>query len=363
MPSFESSPEKREDSIDLIRAVAILSVLLYHYTARYTNDYLLWHYTGFQFTYGYLGVELFFILSGYCIYLTISRSRSLVDFFAKRLSRLWPALIIAATITFLVVHTFGLPGRGTSVIKYLSNLLFLNVLTDHYVDGAYWSLTIEVKFYLWFGLLYFLNKKHVAKLWAYFTLAGMAASGIALVTSHYAPISDVFQFLAGWVLIYPYAVWFLVGITIYEWEWRSWSQRALLLAPAGIGLLISAYGNQMEALILLGCIIGSILVIPMRNLTIPGPIRFIGLISYPLYLVHQNVGIIIIRELTTLDPYLRIMIASAVVIAIAAVIHYGIEWRFRPSFRRYIRNTLAWLFSKFGKPTEAMERFLEFPLY
>ncbi len=341
MPLLEPSSGKREDSIDLIRAVAIIGVLLYHYTARFSDDYLQWHYTGFKFTYGYLGVQLFFILSGYCIYLTISRSRSLADFFAKRLSRLWPALIVAATVTFIFVHLFGLPGLGSNIFKYLSNLLFLNVLTDRYVDGAYWSLTIEVKFYFWFGLLYFLDKTNIARHWAYFSLAAIVASGLSALLTNYAALSQVLAFVAEKILISPYAVWFLVGIVIYEWDTRSWRQRMLLLTPVALSLCISAYTTDwVEALILIACVVGCILVIPMKGLSIPGPLRFIGLISYPLYLVHQFIGIIVIRELTMLDPYLRIGAASAVVILIAAIIHYGIEWRFRPIFRKHIYDLL-----------------------
>lgn len=354
MSILEEPAKKREDSIDLIRAVAIISVLLFHYTARFSDDYLQWQYTGFKFTYGYLGVQLFFILSGYCIYLTITHARSLADFFAKRLSRLWPALIVAATVTFIAIRIFGLPGFGVNTFKYLSNLLFLNVLTDRYVDGAYWSLTIEVKFYLWFGLLYFLDRVHIARNWAWFSLLGMGAAGLAALSDSHALLASAFNFLAQWVLIYPYAVWFLVGIVIYEWEKLSWRQRLLLLAPVGISLLASViWADKIEALFLAFCVIGCILIIPLKGMSIPAPVRFIGLISYPLYLVHQFIGIIIIRELTGVDPYIRIGVASAVVILIAAIIHYAIEWRFRRRFYKAIYDVFAFALPKFAKEWRA----------
>jgi peptidoglycan/LPS O-acetylase OafA/YrhL len=363
MSLLEPISAKREDSIDLIRALAVISVLLFHYTYYFKDEYVRWHYTGFRFTYGYLGVQLFFILSGYCIYLTIAHSRSLADFFAKRLSRLWPALIAAATVTFLAIEIFGLPGRGVSILKYISNLLFLNVFTNRYVDTVYWTLTIELKFYFWFGILYFLNAKNIARTWAYFSLAAMAISGLSFSLTHYTALSQAFKFLAEQVFIYPYAVWFLAGIVIYEWNSLSWRQRILLLAPVGAALTISAiWVDWVEALILIPCVIGCIIVIPLRGLTIPWSVRLIGLISYPLYLVHQFIGIIVIRELPALNPYLRIGIASAIVILIAAIIHYALEWRFRPLFRQVIDRFFTWAFSRAAKRIPTFGRFLKSPL-
>ncbi|MBI3573829.1 acyltransferase [Candidatus Kaiserbacteria bacterium] len=363
MALFAEPTKKREDSIDLIRALSIIGVLVWHYTTHLPDHYLNWTYKGITLPYGYIGVQAFFIVSGYCIYLTITHSKSLSDFFAKRISRLWPALIVAATVTYIFVHIFGLPGRAVNTLKYISNLLFLNVISERYVDSVYWTITTEVKFYLWFGLFYFLDKTHIARWWSAFSLVSLAVGILGLSVSYYPTLSAVMGFIGDKIFIFPHAAWFLIGIIIYEWNTTSWKQKAVLFIPVFITLAFTGYTKSwLEMFLLILATIACIALIPLKGLSIPAPVRFIGLVSYPLYLVHQNVGYIIIREFPGVDPYVRLLIAISTVVGVAAIIHYGIEWRFRRRFYTYIRKVLDPLSRVVIKRFPSLERFTDFPL-
>src|SRR5262249_41458413 len=104
-----SGSRERLDNIELLRALAVLAVVLYHYTAEHPLNYMRYAAAPWPVTYGFMGVELFFIISGYCITMTAGHCRGLALFWARRLSRLWPAYIAAIAITFFVVKTYGLP--------------------------------------------------------------------------------------------------------------------------------------------------------------------------------------------------------------------------------------------------------------
>src|ERR1700761_9643123 len=104
-------------SLDGFRFFAILSVVLYHYYSRwvpplntslypYGNKYS-------YFSFGYLGVEFFFVISGFVIAYTLSATNSLSEFWKKRMVRLFPAMFVCSLIT-LVFFTI----EGGSVFPY-----------------------------------------------------------------------------------------------------------------------------------------------------------------------------------------------------------------------------------------------------
>ena len=93
---------KRIDYLDAIRGIAVWLVVLYHAYARYEHFPYGFEYASFPFLkYGYLGVELFFLISGFVILMTLERSRSFINFLYKRWLRLFPAMAIV-TLLFYV---------------------------------------------------------------------------------------------------------------------------------------------------------------------------------------------------------------------------------------------------------------------
>ena len=156
--------------LDGLRGIAILLVVLYH---AYTRWGVILPYKNkfseiFVFKYGYLGVELFFLISGFVILMSLEKCSSFPQFIYKRWVRLFPGMLVATIIiffsaSFFIERPLGIP-KSESIISGLLfvepswiNLLFGTHLSS--LEGSFWSLFVEFKFYVLFGLAYFLYKK------------------------------------------------------------------------------------------------------------------------------------------------------------------------------------------------------------
>src|SRR5215471_14772595 len=109
--------DKRLDALDGLRGVAILLVMGFHYFYHLESSYYKSHlypygetFSGIPlFQYGYLGVELFFIISGFVIALTLEKSGSPLEFLLRRFVRIWPALLFSAIVTFVLLNWSDAP--------------------------------------------------------------------------------------------------------------------------------------------------------------------------------------------------------------------------------------------------------------
>lgn len=89
--------------LDVFRGIAALGVVLFHYTSQYSTLFQHSPEMNFYFSLGRHGVELFFIMSGFVILITLERTKSSLDFIVKRFARLYPAYWVAIALTFTVV--------------------------------------------------------------------------------------------------------------------------------------------------------------------------------------------------------------------------------------------------------------------
>ena len=140
-------------TLDWLRLVAALAVVAFHYLFRgaAADGYLDTGYpqaAGYAI-YGYLGVNLFFLISGYVITWS-AEGRGWLDFAVARFVRLYPGFVVCMSISFVVLFVAD-PAWGTvSVRQYAANLLmFSPALDEPFVDGAYWSIFFELIFYGW----------------------------------------------------------------------------------------------------------------------------------------------------------------------------------------------------------------------
>jgi len=325
----------RYQNLDALRAIAVLSVLLYHYTARFEDSYTGLTGLPFHVTYGWLGVDIFFVVSGYCISMTLDRVGTVAEFWAKRIARLQPAYMVGVLVTFGCVSLIGLPGRESSALVAASNLVWLNALPRLHipdVDGAYWSLAVELKFYFWFGLLFAcFGRRSLAVAWGIFSFAACIAS-------------RVHPGLANDLLIFPYAPLFLFGIVAFSWKVQA---RWLSLVLVSEALALSFTSPEFKGVEVLGCIVGAgtMVLAMLTGMRVPRPVSWLGAVSYPLYLVHQNIGLLIIREMMSLSSSLRVLAACLGSIGLATLIHYSVEFRYQKPLTRLATQALLGLMS------------------
>jgi peptidoglycan/LPS O-acetylase OafA/YrhL len=333
-----SPPKQRYDNIDLLRAMAILPVLLFHYTTRFPLEFYKASSVPFHMEWGKFGVDLFFVVSGYCIFLTLDSSTSLSNFWAKRLARLQPAYMLAIALTFLVVATFGLPGRQEGVFVAFANVFWLNAIpTIPHLDGVYWSLIVELKFYFFIGIIYWgASGKNVSFWWAIFCGFGAIAH-------------RVWPLVGEWIFIAPYAPAFLVGLLAYESPKLSKKAVAALgfYSAASIGFSPRFTGDSWTGV---GVAVFAYFVLRLPSLKVPKPITYIGLVSYSLYLVHDNIGLVLIRALDPVDMRIRIGITVVTMIAVAAVMNRTIEIRWQKPLAGIFQAAIDGAWGKLPRP-------------
>jgi peptidoglycan/LPS O-acetylase OafA/YrhL len=327
--SRHSASKRRQDNIDLLRAIAIISVLLYHYTTRFPASFYGVQAVPFTFPWGHHGVDLFFAVSGFCIFMTLDSSSSLENFWARRIARIQPAYMVAIVITTSVLMLFPLPDRTATWPIALSNMLWFNLI-PHWpqIDGAYWSLVVELKFYLLIGLIYYaMRGQNISVAWLLVCVAG-AAGRIAGATT-----TDITDNL----FIADYAPSFLAGILAWEWT-RLKTPQALSIALLAGGLILIDPRFNDGPLIGLFIAAGGFAILRMSWLKVPRPITFVGLVSYSLYLLHQNIGYLLIRAMP-FGMTFRLIATCLIVIGLAAILYWGVERR----WERLVQRRSEWL--------------------
>ncbi|HEY6642726.1 acyltransferase [Povalibacter sp.] len=331
-PRVSITSGMRLPELDALRGLLVVYVMLVHYTHRY--DELFGHTMPVPLVEGgFLRVQGLFAISGFIISMTLGRTRSAADFVYARASRLYPAYWIAVALTFLVVAFAQLPERTVSVGEAAINLSMLQEFVGApHVDGAYWTLTIELLFYFWIALLYFSRARQflVPVLGAWFVLALLLKfAGDVL---QWAPAPYVAKaFICPWIPFFGLGMLAHRAMQLGCWDRTGAAMMAAAVVTAGIcwgpASALMAFAIAVAFMLLLA---GGLASLRQK------PLIFLGTISYPLYLLHQNIGYVGIRWLEGQGwhPLLAIAGTMAVAITLASVIAFHIE---RPALR-WLRN-------------------------
>jgi peptidoglycan/LPS O-acetylase OafA/YrhL len=314
-------------TLDAFRALAALSVVLVHYTSNYRKYYGHVFNEAYDFKYGYLGVQFFFIISGFVIFLTLKHSRSAADFLFKRFSRLYPIFWTCLFTTFAIVYIIGLPGRQKSFQTLAANLTMIPSLFGYQeIDGAYWSLVPEFFFYIAMALLFTIKRKESYMLW------GIAILLLSWV-NHY-----LFKFPVILAAIFnlKWGSLFFSGILFYKIKEKDYTNKwqiILLLVAAWLTTILNLDYLSVTERVAVSCFY--IIFYLFASDKFPNitwkPLLFLGGISFPLYLLHQNIGYVIMNHTKGYlsgYPVLFITLPLLVSILLAYLAHRLIE---RPS--------------------------------
>jgi peptidoglycan/LPS O-acetylase OafA/YrhL len=358
-PSLQKLSSRLHE-LDLLRFLAALSVVLYHYTYR---DFMAGAYSPLQFValghftkYGYLGVALFFIISGYVV-LRSAVGKTVRQFFIARATRLYPAFWAACTLTFLVKRLWGQGPADAHMSVYLQagfhqyayNMTmlfdFINTLS---LDGVYWSLTIELTFYFLISLL-LAGGRLLERLDLFLTL------WIGYVTLDSLGIMAKSTLLTA-LLVPKYAPYFIAGMLFYllqQPHGHTWRRYCLLAAS----YLLALWAGMQEAReltiffhdpissLVAGSIITSffglffLLIQRKSSLQQLGWLPGLGALTYPLYLVHNDIGCIAFHRLGHLiNKYLLLSSILLLMLVVSYLIHLLVE--------KPLRQPLASLLAK-----------------
>lgn len=363
---------KRVETIDVFRGLAILMVVLYHFTARLPAEAM--NVSGMPAPpvfFGWAGVYFFFAISGYCIYLTLERSATISLFLARRFSRLYPAFLAAALFLFaygLIAPVPSIPAadfheRPSTLVDLVLNLLVIG--DGRWVNGSFWSIAVEIKFYIGLGLLALLvpDRQKLATLFAWLSLAAapfwLLAMGYALGGGSHLP-----QKLIGLATIAPYLPFFAIGILARTHKPGS-PLGALLLALCFVEgaavIFMTALDGSPDVLAaalttlitmgLLGALVAFGAGVPMPHM--PGLSRAVaalGFVSFSWYLVHENLGASFLFNLNRVMPNtLAVLLAVGATLLIAWVFSQLVEWRFRKPFEAFALKLLGAVTARFRR--------------
>ncbi len=319
--------------LDAFRGLAVIAVLLYHFTYRFGPEGPAMEGVDLYgsplrvdwFSYGWLGVQFFFMISGFVIFMTLTRCRSAGEFGLRRLGRIYPPYVVAMVVTLVLVTLMGVDRFQRTPTEFLVGLtLNSDTVGVRWIDGVYWSLLVELKFYVLIGLA-FLVFRGASFIWAWVGL-----NGLAIAVTFLNPV------IADNLLIAEALPFFTAGMGFFlvVEHGRLTRPAALLFAAAAITYVAvdAPRWDVWASLIVLGMV--GMFVAFIRGwlgFLSWAPLVFVGTISYSLYLLHENIGVSIIvlaNRVPFLAGWLAIVIAMAAVVLLSWALFRWVE---RPS--------------------------------
>jgi peptidoglycan/LPS O-acetylase OafA/YrhL len=298
---MNDASKERVNEIDLLRFIAAMCVVIFHLGYRgFAADSM----TAMEYPllagvaqYGYLGVELFFMISGFVILMTAEKS-DVRGFIASRIARLYPAFWVCCTITYISINLFNDPAYKATFTQYLINMTMLSGFFGvESIDGVYWSLFLEIQFYFFTGIVIATGKiKNVEVILFVWLLASVVINHY-----YYNPLVEL--------LIANYSSLFIFGAACYLIWAKGYSLSRACIIFGSMGLAVSqtlvrmTYRNEHYNSDMSGGITVLILLIFFAlmlavSLRATGKFRSmqwttLGSLTYPLYIIHQNVGYMI----------------------------------------------------------------------
>lgn len=281
--------EKRLTELDSLRGIACLMVFFFHHSIRFIpND------KHFLFHFGYLGVDLFFIISGFVIYLTLERTNYWMDFIVNRCSRLYPAYWLAVLITFLAVNYSPFSSKEYPNFMLISNLtMFQHWIGIQDIDLAYWTLNLELSFYFFMFVIFLLRGIKYYKLLTLIML-------LPIWLNYVFPGLDMLNGLFDFFTFFRFGHLFAAGIVFYNVFKRKGSFKVidgiLLILCFISGILVRKESVIIEQIHIAVFFFLFILLVKDKLSWISHPVLlFYGQISYVLYLIHENVGLEVLK--------------------------------------------------------------------
>lgn len=289
----------------MIRVFAALSVAIFHYTVQYPE------FSGqenpFPFIWYSGTIHLFFIISGFVILLSCHRTTSL-NFIKKRFIAIYPPLFICCTVTAIILSFSDQIISDVSFINYIYSITLISNFTyKPLIEGAYWTLSYEIGFYIFMALFF----KHIFQriLWALpFYL--MAGSFFYFIASEYIP-NPLHLFM----MIHNYSHLFAYGMICYLWYQNGFKIYYLAFLPAMFGLHFLHHGLESAYIVLFCAVIFPALIFfPFPETRLKKFLCRLGGYSYIFYLLHQMIGFVIISELVHFGLYPMVILLSTFII-------------------------------------------------
>ncbi len=300
--------------------------------------------------YGYLAVFLFFMISGYVIAFS-AQGQTPAGFAIARFSRIYPTFIVCMSISFLVIVLFGAPVLTVTLPQYLANFIILPQVFGHpYVDGVYWSIVREIVFYGWSFLLLAAGVFHSRKLvWlaGWLILSFLNETWLHSSLLRFAFLTDYSGFFAAGIALHMFHSSRKAGHFLLFWIAAAFGIYASVIA-------IPQTNADMKTVLSAGAVIaflatGTLVFLGFAMVRVPGKLSGIavalGGLSYPLYLLHENIGFVLFNRSGLSGPW-GVVVVTVMMIGLA----YGF-WQFFD--RHIVRIVRQWINASLARLPQA----------
>jgi peptidoglycan/LPS O-acetylase OafA/YrhL len=327
--------------LDSMRGLAAVAVLLFHLTFWRAND----GQTPFTFLtldlkVFHYSVEMFFITSGFVIFMTLEAVSSSRQFLVSRVARLYPAYWVSVIVTTLVAYAMEVhpPTAGVFAVNMTMTETFFRT---SYVDNSYWTLGVEVQFYILVGAIFALGWLRRIDALCLTFLAAVAIYKVALFSQGIEAASWIEESFV------EYGDFFVIGVCMFRLRNQEASRITVVIML--LAVLSTAWGGGHQSLSpgAVEYFAGTCALTVFMWLAVNGHVRFlrwrplvfVGEMSYPLYLVHQRIGVALVEAFYRhgIPAVAAVGAGTLAVGALAVVIHFTVE---KPG-RRYLRRVLA----------------------
>jgi peptidoglycan/LPS O-acetylase OafA/YrhL len=348
VPAGVPAGRDRLYEIDLLRITAALAVVVYHYTfSGYAGHLTSVGYPEISTVtrYGYLGVDMFFLISGFVVLLS-AWGRRPREFVISRVVRLYPAYWVAVTLTAVVAITLSRGLFRVTPAQYAANLTMVNSLPNiANVDVVYWTLWAEIRFYLLVFVLAWIGITRVRVI----TMLWLWLAATAIIEARVLPAGP-----AGKIDLIVQSQWshyFIAGMAlcvIYRAGF-CWQLAAILTLTYGNAVyqgvnfahrVAGRYHQVLHPLVIAAVITAIFIAITLIALRVTR--RFgrpwfavAGALTYPLYLVHAYNGFALFNIFGGAVNRWVLLAAMITGMGCAAyAIHRLVEVRFAPRLKR-----------------------------
>jgi len=341
------NPRLKKNNFDLLRLIFAGMVCLVHANELSTHPQLRWI---SQVLSSDLAVKSFFVVSGFLIFMSYERSTSLSSYAGKRIRRIYPAYFTVVMLAAFLLVLFSSKGVteyfSFDWFKYIAaNLVFLNFIHPTLpglfeanrfaaVNGALWTLKVEVLFYIAVPVFIFFFRKFSAAaviIFSYFfsvtyavlmtNLSAQTGNPLYADLSHQLP-GQLAYFLSGAFLYYH--------LDFFEMHIQS--------ILAGGALILSL--NRFYALPFLEPIALAIIVIFFGLFLYAGNFGKYGDFSYGTYILHFPIIQVLVQEgVFASQPYLFLLTAVALTLLSAILLWHGVEKRFLARSSHYLATS------------------------
>ena len=366
MVQLARASDSRRVDIQQLRAIAVIVVILNHLASN-------------TFTGGYLGVDAFFVISGYVITRSIvnqprpsrSRARFFVEFWVRRVYRLWPALFVVVCATSLITRLLDVATPSTMLtgiasLVSLSNVRLYFGLQDYFALNTNadwfmhtWSLSVEEQFYLVISILFMAIGLHrvagrsshnrrtitigltITFLLAAASLALSLLPDISEIHRFYLPVTRFYQLAAGVLVALSECFRSTSGSDAVNCD--NSSRRTTIRRTAATIAVIALVASmtweiaapRWSSMIVTGIVTTAILTAPSsvhRSGYFPGrSLTWVGDRSYALYLVHWPIQMT--TDLLIVNTWVQIAASITGTVIFGEALHHLVENRYRLSYQ------------------------------